>query len=197
MNPFLWLLLALLALAAGFIGWSILRRYQSVRLEDDVQEDGQPRGRQWLRAIQLEASDGVLRRPLDLTFRNKKFVRGFQIAIELSLILLWSVFVGREYLDLDPHVVPAGREFGSSIQAHHLWTRVQECGWCALWDGSERGGFPAFVDPLGSSLHPAVMIATLTSSALPLTRGHYCVAACGCYRPVPNLSPGLLSRLRM
>lgn len=81
--------------------------------------------------------------------------------LEIILLLAWALWVGRDYLDLNPHVVPAGREFGSAIQAHHLWTRVKTCGWCALWDGSERGGFPAFADPLASALHPLVMVTTL------------------------------------
>jgi hypothetical protein len=81
--------------------------------------------------------------------------------ITLSLLFLWTLWLGREYLAFNEDLVPAGREFSSAIQAHHLWTRVQDCGWCALWDGSERGGFPAFVDPLASSLFPLVALATL------------------------------------
>lgn len=81
--------------------------------------------------------------------------------LEIALIVMWAIFVGRHYLDFDPHTIPAGREYGSAVQAHHLWTRFEACGICALWDGSERGGFPAFVDPLASSLHPLVIITTL------------------------------------
>jgi hypothetical protein len=71
------------------------------------------------------------------------------------------LWVGRPYLDFDANVVPAGREYGSVVQSHHLWTRLQECGWCALWNGSERGGAPAFVDVYGSMLHPLVILTTL------------------------------------
>lgn len=81
--------------------------------------------------------------------------------IAVSIILLWALFIGRDYLNFNPNMAPAGREYGSAIQAHHLWTRAQECGLCALWDGSERGGFPAFVDTLASSLHPLVAVTTL------------------------------------
>ncbi len=83
------------------------------------------------------------------------------LIISVSAIVVWALFVGRDYLDFDPNLPPAGREYGSAIQAHHLWTRVKECGVCALWDGSERGGFPAFVDTLASSLHPLVALTTL------------------------------------
>jgi hypothetical protein len=94
-------------------------------------------------------------------WRSDRNRQATQALVELLLIGLWAIWVGRDYLDMNPLVTPAGREFGSAIQAHHLWTRFEECGSCALWDGSERGGFPAFVDPLGSSLHPAVILTTL------------------------------------
>lgn len=80
---------------------------------------------------------------------------------ELALLAIWAILIGWGYLNFNPHAIPAGREFSSAIQAHHLWTRFQACGWCALWDGSERGGFPAFVDPLASALHPLVIVTTL------------------------------------
>ncbi len=89
---------------------------------------------------------------------KRKYV---QASFELLLIGMWAVWVGRAYLDMNPNIVPTGREFSSSVQAHHMWTRFQECGWCAVWDGSERGGFPAFVDPLASSLYPPVILTTL------------------------------------
>jgi hypothetical protein len=82
-------------------------------------------------------------------------------ALELAILAVWALFIGREYLNLNPWEFPAGNEFSSAIQAHHLWTRFQACGWCALWDGSERGGFPALVDPLASALHPLVIVTTL------------------------------------
>jgi len=92
---------------------------------------------------------------------SERIKQGFRIVLELILIAIWALYLGRDYLDMDQRVIPAGREFSSSIQAHHLWTRFQECGWCAVWDGSERGGFPAFADPLASALHPAMAITTL------------------------------------
>lgn len=81
--------------------------------------------------------------------------------LEILLIGLWAFWVGREYLNFDPRITPSGREFNSAIQTHHLWTRFRECGWCALWNGTARGGNPAFVDSYGSMLHPLVFIPTL------------------------------------
>lgn len=82
-------------------------------------------------------------------------------ALELALIAALALWVGRAYLDFDVNLVPAGREYGSTVQSHHLWTQVKDCGWCAMWNGSERGGTPAFVDILGSMLHPLVAVTTL------------------------------------
>jgi hypothetical protein len=75
--------------------------------------------------------------------------------------VLWAAFVTRPYLSLDPDVVPVGGEYLSAIQTHHLWNWMRACGLCALWNGSERGGAPAFADPYGSALHPLVMLSTL------------------------------------
>jgi hypothetical protein len=82
-------------------------------------------------------------------------------AAEVLLLLLWTLQFSRPYLDLDPAVVPAGNEYSSNINLHHLWTRARVCGWCALWNGSMGGGLPALADPLGSTLHPLVALATV------------------------------------
>jgi len=84
-----------------------------------------------------------------------------QTFIEITAIGIWAFWVGRVYLDFDPYIMPAGREFLSAIQTHHLWTRFIDCGYCALWNGSIRGGYPAFVDVHGSMLHPLVILTTL------------------------------------
>ncbi|MBM3124654.1 MAG: hypothetical protein FJZ87_06220 [Chloroflexi bacterium] len=83
------------------------------------------------------------------------------ILFELILLALWAAWIGREYLDLNPLRVPAGREFGSAIASNHLWTQFAKCGWCAVWNGSQRGGYPAFADVQGSMLHPLVILGTL------------------------------------
>ncbi|HVG99007.1 MAG TPA: hypothetical protein VNK05_19010, partial [Chloroflexota bacterium] len=82
-------------------------------------------------------------------------------AAELGVLALWAIWFARPYLNLDPQVVPSGREYGSTINLHHLWTRAAACGWCALWNGTARGGSPALVDPYGSTLHPLVAATTL------------------------------------
>lgn len=81
--------------------------------------------------------------------------------IELILIGVWAFWIGREYLSFDPNIIPNGREFGSAIQTHHIWTRFRECGVCMLWNGTVSGGYPAFADVYGSMLHPLVVLSTL------------------------------------
>ena len=63
--------------------------------------------------------------------------------------------------DLDPAVIPAGREYLSTIQQHHFWTWVQRSSACAFWNGSVVGGGPALADPYASTLHPLVAVPTL------------------------------------
>ncbi|MCJ7733801.1 MAG: hypothetical protein MUP11_04555 [Anaerolineales bacterium] len=94
-------------------------------------------------------------------FPNKKWqqVKPGPI-IEILVLGLWAFWVGREYLNFDPNIIPGGREFSSAIQTHHIWTTFKDCGWCAVWNGSVSGGYPAFTDIYGSMLHPLVVLST-------------------------------------
>ena len=83
------------------------------------------------------------------------------LTAELAFLALWTLSFARPYLDLDPDVVPLGREYLSNIQTHFVWSRAASCGWCAMWNGSFRGGYPALADPHGSMLHPLVIVTTL------------------------------------
>lgn len=89
-------------------------------------------------------------------------VRDRALAVaELLAVFAWALVITRPYQDLDPAVLPLGREYVSTIQMHHLWTWARQCGWCALWNGSMQGGAPALADPYGSTLHPVVVLPTL------------------------------------
>ena len=85
---------------------------------------------------------------------------------EAALIAVWAIFVTRAYLDMSPFAIPSGLEYLSVIQSHHLWTWVQRCGACALWNGSQQGGAPALVELHGSPLHPLVALLTLLFGVL-------------------------------
>lgn len=87
--------------------------------------------------------------------------RSLRAGLELIVIGLWVLWVGRAYLNLDPQVVPTGNEYGMLTQSNHLWSQVLKCGWCAVWNGAEQGGLPALVDIHGDMLHPIVAVATI------------------------------------
>lgn len=79
---------------------------------------------------------------------------------EILLIGVWSFWIGQEYLDFNPQTWPIGREVGVQIAPHNFWNQIQECGICALWNGSINGGSPALADPFSAAFHPLVMITT-------------------------------------
>lgn len=83
------------------------------------------------------------------------------IVIEIVVVVLWALMFTRPYQDLDPAAIPVGREYLSAIQMNHVWLWARDCGSCALWYGSVAGGIPSFADPVGSILHPLVILTTL------------------------------------
>ncbi|MBC8163747.1 MAG: hypothetical protein H7Z42_21270 [Roseiflexaceae bacterium] len=83
------------------------------------------------------------------------------LLIEIAVIIVWALFVTRPYQTMNPDDIPIGREYLSAIQTHHVWNWVKQCGPCAFWNGSHRGGAPSFADPYGSMLHPLVILTTL------------------------------------
>lgn len=80
---------------------------------------------------------------------------------ELAVVVVVALLFTRPYLDMNPTVVPAGREYLSAIQTHAVWEKIRSCGVCGVWFGNVAGGFPAFVDPVASTLHPLVIFSTL------------------------------------
>ncbi|HUI89919.1 MAG TPA: hypothetical protein VLX61_14470 [Anaerolineales bacterium] len=93
---------------------------------------------------------------------NSSVRQRYAILAEVGAIAIWVLIVGHGYLDMNPQMWPIGGEFGHQIQSNYLWTQFEKCGWCAVWFGSEQGGFPAFVSIPTSMLHPIVALATLT-----------------------------------
>ncbi len=79
---------------------------------------------------------------------------------ELAIIVLVAIVVTADYLNFDPNVVPSGREYPTAIQPYYFWVRLRECGLCALWNGSVRGGYPAVVDVHAGLLHPLPALTT-------------------------------------
>lgn len=93
---------------------------------------------------------------------NKTYLH---ISGELLVLVLWTLFITKPYLNMDPMVIPSSfqpaNEYLMAIQSHHLWTYFKECGVCSLWNGNIRGGYPSFVDVYGGMLHPLVIITNL------------------------------------
>ncbi len=107
-----------------------------------------------------------------LVVRWKHYTR-WNTWLELCLIGLWAMWVGREYLNLNPALWPGiglfSRtidEFSSAIQPHFVWSLLPRCGTCVLWNGSVNGGSPAFADVYGATLHPIVIVTTLLFGAI-------------------------------
>jgi hypothetical protein len=86
--------------------------------------------------------------------------------LEIGILILWGLYVGRAYLNLDPYIWPWGREFPSAIQTHYIWTDLFKCGPCVFWNGFSHGGAPAFADLHGSMLYPLVVLLTLVVGPL-------------------------------
>lgn len=86
--------------------------------------------------------------------------------LEVGLIVLWAIWVGRAYLDLDPTVWPIGGDFPLSIHAYYVWTLLTKCGTCFLWNGFMNGGVPAIVDLVGAVLHPIPSAASILWGAI-------------------------------
>jgi hypothetical protein len=109
---------------------------------------------------------------LMIVIRWKRYTRADRL-LELCLIGLWAMWVGREYLNFDPHLWPGLsvyfgtiNEFSSSVQPHFVWSQLTQCGECILWNGAVNGGAPAFADVYGATLHPIVIVTTLLFGAI-------------------------------
>jgi hypothetical protein len=81
--------------------------------------------------------------------------------LEIILITAWAIWVGRGMLDFDENNVLWGGEYSMAVSTHHFWTFVEKCGWCALWNGSQIGGYPALANTYAPILHPVTMFTTL------------------------------------
>lgn len=101
-------------------------------------------------------SPALARRLADL-----RALRRLPTALELVVLAVWALIVAHPLLDLNPDVIPAGNEFLSAVQSHHIWTLAPRCGPCVMWNGAVRGGAPAFAETYGSVLHPLVILFTL------------------------------------
>src|SRR4030065_2791519 len=47
---------------------------------------------------------------------------------ELVLLLVWALFVGRQFLDMNVNMIPWGAEFSMETQSHYGWTLLARRG---------------------------------------------------------------------
>jgi hypothetical protein len=109
-----------------------------------------PRRAHWLAAGQqrIAAFSGLLQ-------------RNWSLLLEALLITVAALYMAAPVLDFNPQRIPAGREFVLSIRGNYTWVQASECGLCALWNGTVRGGAPAFADPYTPLWHPLSILTTL------------------------------------
>jgi len=101
------------------------------------------------------------------SMENKPFIKPQVLVIgEILIIFIWVLIVGKNYLDFDPSYWPYGREYGQAVRTHYIWTDLFNCGTCVFWNGTARGGAPAFAELQGAVLHPAVVITTLLAGVV-------------------------------
>jgi hypothetical protein len=83
------------------------------------------------------------------------------ILLEWAIIALWSMWIGRTYLDMGLNMWPNyGHEYLMSLQNQYVWNLLPKCGACFFWNGFTNGGAPSFVDSLSGWLHPISALAT-------------------------------------
>jgi hypothetical protein len=87
--------------------------------------------------------------------------KSWQAALEMIIICLAALWIGRKYLNFDPNTVVEGGEYFLTSLSHYIWLLLQKCGSCIFWNGQVNGGYPAFTELLGAPLHPFVIVSTL------------------------------------
>ena len=82
----------------------------------------------------------------------------FYPALEISVIIIWALWVGRSYLVLDPNLAlgSGNDDYLISVYPYFPLTRLLNCGDCVLWNGLLNGGSPTFGDSIGALLHPVM-----------------------------------------
>ncbi len=77
--------------------------------------------------------------------------------IELSIVVAWAMWVGRQYLDFNPRSLATGGDSPLNIQSYFALSTFKACGACVFWNGSFNGGSPTFVDLLAPLAHPVTL----------------------------------------
>lgn len=81
--------------------------------------------------------------------------------VEMGLIVLWAVWVGRPLLNFDPAVWLINVDFIMNTFPYYAWSLLAKCGTCVLWNGYINGGIPTLVDLVGA-VHPLMSAIVVT-----------------------------------
>jgi hypothetical protein len=156
MNFFLLFIILVIAILADIVIIKIWRQYNAIK--QTWQEENKSINKIAIlkSAFSVEVTNRFTKKiSIPAHIRHKA-----QAVTELVILAIWAIIITMPYINFDENIIPAGNEFNSAIQTHHIWSRFQECGWCAVWNGSVRGGYPALADIHGSALHPIVIAST-------------------------------------
>ena len=99
---------------------------------------------------------------------SPKTIQTLLILLELAIVAGFAIWFCRPWLNMDPNMWPTGgivggaaTEYAMVVRGNAIWQTFQQCGLCFLWNGSLRGGYPAFAEMQGSVFHPFVVFFTL------------------------------------
>jgi len=102
--------------------------------------------------------------------------REVAVVAEWTIIILWGLWLGREFLSADAAKWLQGDDWQLNVQSYFGWGLLRQCGSCVLWNGSFNGGAPLFADLLAAMAHPLVVLLILAAGAI---NGSRYVAVCG------------------
>lgn len=165
-NSIIWFFIGLVALFLGF--WAV--RYLSSRWyqyrkqknggESIVYVNNNPSPfLSWLKDHKV--APGLGRINLPFTHWLPKIRIKWTLLLEVIIIIIWALWVGRAYFNFDPSAFPQGGDFPHEVQGHLFWHLLPQCGLCFLWNGYLDGGSPSFAELQGAGLHPLVAIGSL------------------------------------
>jgi hypothetical protein len=86
--------------------------------------------------------------------------------LEIALIAFFTIYIGKNYLNMNAIMVPHGGDFPHEVYNHIIWTWWGDCGSCIFWNGTMDGGDPAFANLQGSALHPVTILTTLVAGVI-------------------------------
>lgn len=108
------------------------------------------------------------RRSVSTKFQQAEWIkarRKLAIGAEWCAIILWALWVGRDFLHNNT-MEWLSDDWVLIVQNYFAWERFSQCGACVLWNGSFNGGAPLFVDLLAALAHPLAVVLILFAGAI-------------------------------